>query len=338
MTWRVGWLLGTTALIFSALPGCKLCELFHNHNGGDSPGDDKKAITKKSDGLVKIERPAPEPYAIAKHGDPASLASQRDGAWLPREKPDPNGGPDSEPRPAATDAKSGSSPAGQAKREPLVEALQCILEGRHKEALAHLEAYDPETQVFYLRALPTLTIMARKRLDEFTTAEAAVLNDQLQSLLTTLRPRTDLVIERMCYCAWVKNFGMYQPLEEGHCFVASEQPGQPGELVRLYVELRNFASVPLGSGFETKLASRIEIRDAQGKMVWESDFDAEKRQLRTLSRLNDFFSTYNFMTPNLPPGTYQLVLTIADETVPGARRVAERSLEFRVAPGSTRAR
>ena len=120
--------------------------------------------------------------------------------------------------------------------------------------------------------------------------------------------------------------------------MAADRPGDPGELVRLYVEVRNFASVPQGGYFETRLSSRIEIRDGQGKTVWANDFDQEKKPLRTLSRLSDFYYLYCFVTPHLPAGTYQLVLLLADETIAGSRRVAQKSHEFRVTPLSARGR
>ena len=332
MTRRVSSMLLSALLSCTGVPGCawfKCCQ---------SPGDD--GLQKDDKPLRTNHAATMEPRAEVKPGDPVSLAAQREGSPIPREKPNAGEKPDTIAQYGSTTmppAEGSAITAGKAKREPLVDALQCFLEGRHKEALALLQAYDADTQVFYLRVLPTLTLLAHKRVNDLTATEVAVLNDQLQNLLTTLRPRTELTIDRMCYCESVKNFGIYQPLDEGHAFVAAESSGQPGELVRLYVELRNFASVPSGSAFETRLSSRIEIRDSQGTTVWWADhFDHERKQMRTLSRLTDFCATYLFVTPNLPPGAYQLVLMIADETMPGVRRVAQKSLEFRITSVGTR--
>jgi hypothetical protein len=223
------------------------------------------------------------------------------------------------------------------KHSPLAEALECILDDRHQDALRHLAAYDAETQEFYLSILPTLTIFGKKHFNQLTSEEVAVLNDQLQSLLTKLRPKTDLVIDRMCCCEWVKAFGIFQPTEETRAFVGPAGD-RPGDLVQLYVEVRNFASVPRGSCFETRLASTIEIRDARGEKVHFLDFKDGKEPLKSLTRLNDYYNTYSFPVPNLPPGTYQLVLQIADETVPGTRRVAQKTIEFRITPLSVRGR
>jgi hypothetical protein len=339
MAWRVGWLLLGAGLSFVSLPGCNLFGCCRHVDPSDGGGQEKQIALDQFLKLHELQMAfvlPDEPLAIAKSGSTYTFASP-----IPQEKPDPGGGPEAvEPRLGPPEHVAASQPPapGLTKREPLVEALQCILEDRHKEALAHLQAFDAETQEFYLRILPALTILARKRLDNFTSQEVAVLNEQLQSLLATLRPRTELIIERMCYCVAVKSFGVYLPLEEGHTFAAGDRPGL-GEPVRLYAEVRNFASVPFGNGFETHLRSRLEIRNSEGKIVWENDkFIDEKEPVRTSSRLSDFYNTYWFATPPLPPGTYQLVLLVADETLPGTRRVAERSLEFRVTPSGMRAR
>ncbi len=150
--------------------------------------------------------------------------------------------------------------------------------------------------------------------------------------------RAELAIDQMCYCAGVpKSYGFYQPLAEGHAFVAPAGD-RPGEIVRLYVELRNFASVQRDGCFETRLCSTIEIRDAKGQQVHPTlDFKKnEATPLRVLTRLNDYYNCYTFLAPPLPAGTYQLVLHIADETIPGTRRVAQKTLEFRVTPVGAR--
>lgn len=214
------------------------------------------------------------------------------------------------------------------KREPVVEALHCILNGQHNEALNHLREYDQATQDLFLRLLPPIAQLSQKSLEHLNPPEVAVLHETLQTLLTTLRPRTELTIDKMCYCEWVKGYGVYRPVAEGHVF-QSATSYTPGELVQLYVELRNVASERRGEYFETKLTSSVEIHDARGEKKWPLRFD-EKDPFRTRTLLNDFFNVYSFHVPNLPPGTYLLTVQIADETRTELRRTARRSLEFRV--------
>ena len=276
---------------------------------------------------------------LTRTGDPPGLALKNE----PNRPPQVDVPPASEgtaahcdpPPPVAAPqgpAPSNTTPltAPREKRWPLVEALQCILDDRHQDALRYLEAYDAETQKFYLRILPPLTAVAQKGISELSPQEVAVLNEQLHSLLIKLRPYSEFGIGRMCYCDWIINYGIYHPLAEGHAFAAPTSE-RPGELVELYVELVNFASVPRGVFFETKLSSMIEIYNARGEKVRVLKFKQEEEPpVQSLSRLNDFHNVYSFVVPDLPRGPYQLVLQVADETIPGSRRVARKSLEFRI--------
>jgi hypothetical protein len=216
------------------------------------------------------------------------------------------------------------------KHSALALALQCMLDDEHQEALQHLQGYDQETQEFFLRILPTLTVFAKKRLDQLTPTEVAVLNDQLHNLMVTLRPRSELVIDKMCYCESVKSFGVFAPLQDGHPFLVALKD-RPGELVQLYVELKNFSSELRDGRYETKLSSSIEIRDARNEKVWSYTYDDSKQPRRSLSRPSDYFIPYSFCVPQeLPEGTYRLMVQIVDETMPD-HRVARKELPFRVA-------
>ena len=149
------------------------------------------------------------------------------------------------------------------KHEPLAEALNCFLDNKHDEALRHLQAYDAETQDLFLRLLPALSILSKKKLTDLSAAEVAVLHEHFYSLVGTLRTRTPLIIDKCCFCEWVKVYGDYKPLPEGHAFAAATA-NHPGELVQLYVELRNFANELRQGWFVTRYSSSIEICDSAG--------------------------------------------------------------------------
>ncbi len=224
------------------------------------------------------------------------------------------------------------------KREPLAEALQCMLDNKHEEALRHLQAYDADTQDLFQQLLPAMSILSKKKLSELSAAEVAVLHEQLYTLLGTLRPRTTLAIGKVCFCEWVKDYGNYKPLPEGHAF-AAPSANRPGELVQLYVELRNFVSEQRHGAFETRLSSSVEICDGRGELMWSSPpFEDEKYPIRRRTQLHDWFNNYSFHVPkSLPPGTYRLTIQVTDETIPESRRLARQTLEFRVAPALLRA-
>src|SRR5581483_1631178 len=197
------------------------------------------------------------------------------------------------------------------------------------DALKHLQHYDRPTQELFLRLLPPLAMLSRKSFDQLSAQDVAVLNEQLQALLLSLRPRCELAIDKMCFCEWAKSYGIYKPLADGHMFHASD--GQrPGELVQVYVELRNFACERREGHYETRLASSVEIRDHKGEQVWFYRFDKRQENLRSRTLLHDYSNNYSFYVPHIPPGTYTLTIQVADETRPEARRIAQKSLEFRV--------
>jgi hypothetical protein len=222
------------------------------------------------------------------------------------------------------------------KHEPLAEALNCFLDNKHDEALRHLQAYDAETQDLFLRLLPAMSILSKKKLTELSAAEVAVLHEQLYSLASTLRTRTPLTIDKCCFCEWVKGYGDYKPLPEGHAFGAATA-NRVGDLVQLYVELRNFANEPRQGWYVTRFSSSVEICDSRGELAWSNRFDDETKPIRSRTQLHDWYNNYLFHIPkNLPPGTYRLTIQVADETIPESRRVARQTLELRVAPPTFR--
>jgi hypothetical protein len=132
-------------------------------------------------------------------------------------------------------------------------------------------------------------------------------------------------------CKEVRGYGWYVPLPDSHQFLAGTSE-RIGEQVKLYVELKNFASEATKDGeYITKLSCALELRDAT-KVVWSTKFEGSETTLRRSARLNDLYIPYGFYVPAVAPGTYQLTLRIADETNPKAVRVASKSMEFRVTP------
>jgi hypothetical protein len=153
------------------------------------------------------------------------------------------------------------------------------------------------------------------------------------ALLDTLRPRAELVINKMCFCDSIKAFGVYKPLPEGHVFQAGTR-ARPGDLVQVYVELRNIGSEPRDSYHETRLSSYVEICDAQDprkEPLWKYRFADSKQPIRSRSSLHDYYNNYSFYVPPiLPAGSYLLTIRVTDETRPEAPRSARHSLEFHV--------
>jgi len=221
--------------------------------------------------------------------------------------------------------------------EPVVKAWQCMLEGRHPDAIKHLSAYDNEKQELFLRLLPPLTTLVKKRIQDLTAEEVAVLHKQFTAMLDDLRPRCELQISKMCYCKEVRGFANYDALPDHYPFLGG-LADRIGEKVQLYIELKNFASEPTKDGdFLTRLTCSLELTDSTGKQVWQKRVEGRETTLLRRMRLNDFHARYIFFAPAIPAGTYRLTLYVADETDPARIRRTSRSLEFRVTPVANQA-
>ncbi len=317
------------------------------------PADSQFKVQDQSPSTITIEKPA-ETKIEAKMpvgprlsdsvvGKPTGLPrleKQNQTEYIPK-PPNPGvaGVVRVEPEPGEKTQVEPQSPvvpvqAIDAKRDhvALLRALELMFTDRPREAIKYLQVYDKDTQEIFLRLLPPLTIFVRKSLDEMSPQEIAVIDQQLNGLLQKIRPRSELQISQMAYCKRIRGFGSYDSLPDNHTFLTGVE-NRPGELVQLYVELKNFVSEPSKTNeYVTKLSCAIELHDTNNRKVWSHHFDRNETTHRRAARLTDFYSNYSFYVPNLPAGTYQLTVQIVDETLPEFRRIARKSLDFRASP------
>lgn len=208
---------------------------------------------------------------------------------------------------------------------PILAAFRCYLDRRPADAIALLSGYDKTNQDWLLCLLPLAARMTEGSLDRVNAKEAAVLLDQLNGLAEPLRARAPLFIDRICFCKTIESFGNYEPLPKDHSFRA-------GELVHVYVELRNFTNVKIERGsndvlFVPNLDSKIEISNFGGELMFT---DAVRRgpPERTSSPRHDYFDGYQFsLPPKLKPGSYTLRIVVTD--VP-TQRTNSKTLDFHV--------
>ncbi len=161
--------------------------------------------------------------------------------------------------------------------------------------------------------------------------DLAVWIESLQTLTIALRFKAQLILDNMCFCRRIENFGQFKPLENA-CF-------QPGEEVHVYVQVRNFASrsVKIG-GYSTALKGKLEIYDEYNRekpfMCWHSELHTDY----SCTLRQDYFVNFRFQVPpKCPPGSYTVFITVEDWTnaAPDANevaklRIARSSLDFRV--------
>jgi hypothetical protein len=222
--------------------------------------------------------------------------------------------------------------------DPLVEAFRCFREGKAREAREHLREVDPSSREVLAVLLPLAARLAELckdgKPDDFSSTV-----DRLERLARALRPNAALTLEKLCYCRRVQKFGVYDPLPDDHAFQAAGE--RPGDLVQVYVELRNFCCQKTGKFNETALAYVLEIYNNKNELVWRQDRPAEVEH--SLSPRRDGHLICYFCVPQqLQPGDYTLCIHVKDvtgltpEQVP-AHRVARRSLPFRVRNSLVRA-
>jgi hypothetical protein len=217
---------------------------------------------------------------------------------------------------------TGGKPAPE---PPLVAALRCFLDNQPAKAVAILQKYDKPNQEMLLGLLPLTVALSRGSLERASPQEVSHYVAQLQSLLRPLLTRTELGIDKMVYCEWIRDFGVYKPLRPGHTFYPP-LGAQPGEPVQVYVELSNVSCVPHGEVFESRLASVVMVRPAGGgKPIWQRDCKDSIPPFLSRTVRRERFLNCSFYVPVIPPGRYELTIEIRDLC---SGRRAERTLPF----------
>ncbi|MFL5327401.1 MAG: hypothetical protein ACJ8C4_00675 [Gemmataceae bacterium] len=149
-------------------------------------------------------------------------------------------------------------------------------------------------------------------------SEVAEVADQLQQVVTTLRGKAALRIEKLNYCRPGKGARGIMNLPDDHAF-------HVGESVEVYMELRNF-SCESKEQCPTQLATVLEIRNEQGIVVSHFEFQRDRADNCTAPR-NDYFHICRFPVQRLNPGQYTLVAKITD--LPTGK-VAEKALPLTI--------
>lgn len=207
---------------------------------------------------------------------------------------------------------------------PILAALREYKNKAPDEARKHLAGLDRFNQEALSFLLPLAVRLSEGGPRQTDPQEIAGVVDQLQGLIDKLRCKAALRIDKLCYCRPVPQparYGVYLPLDEA-------QPFRQGELLELYMELRNFSCEARDKKYTVHLSVTIEIRDERGTVVEPMKFERDKPDVGHTPR-QDYFHICRFPVPGIAPGTYTLVARVTD--VPTGRS-AERALPLRVAP------
>jgi len=247
--------------------------------------------------------------------------------------------------PPLTEASEPPPPALQARsdypqKEQLLDVLHYFLTDQPGIAIELLKGYDPAKQLILETLLPVLDGLSRQNglnrrpQDPLTPEEVAGIQSVIDQLSVKLKPSSNLIITKMCFCKSIKAFAMYDPWPEDHIFRASSNAWSlDGDVVQVYVELRNFLCEPHDSYHEIHLSSSVKITDPRdpAKPIWFKRFDDSKQPpVRSRAQLHDYFCRYYFAVPHLPQGEYTMTIQVVDETFPDKPRTDEKSLRIRV--------
>jgi len=205
-----------------------------------------------------------------------------------------------------------------------VRAFLDIIEGRPDAAVVQVSShFDKPTQELLLVMLPLIARLSEGGINKAKPEDLSPLLNQIESAWEVVGPRAALSIEKMCYAQHLDQarFGVYQQLSEDHAF-------RPGELVELYVELRNFSSERRDRFYEIHLERYLEIRDSSGQVRWQLPIPDRVVTDKSLSPRHDHFISYRFFLPSiLRKGQYTLHVRVTDTPT---QRTAERSLNLQV--------
>jgi len=263
----------------------------------------------------------PDPYPRAPSPPGAVPAARSEPAPLPPLPARPPGEPDAfAPFPPA--------PA----EPPVLAALRAFADNHPDRGIDALKGLDKPNQEFVLAVLPVLVRGSQLKFAAADPQDVAALVEQLQTAAARLEARAALRVDKILFCRKVDGFGRYSPWPEGLPYRASG-------LAELYVEIGHLISEPAanGDGYVTRLVSSLEIRDANGRLVEQTDPEDRRRtvtvarterEVRSKSPLQDFHIVYRIPVP-AQPGVYTVTVEIRSPT--GGRVVRSRPVEFRVA-------
>jgi hypothetical protein len=217
---------------------------------------------------------------------------------------------------------------------PSVQILRGLLDHHPEEEInEQLKPYDPATREAMLLLLTSIAQLEQDGgIARLSPRDLAAWTDRLNTLTATLRSRSQLILERTCFCSSINNFGDFTPLPAEHTFF------HPGELAHVYVQARNLSSRRRGEKYMTVLKARLEIFDENSRESPPIMWNSPPREDVSASPRQDYYINFRFQVPaSHPAGLYTLRITVEDWTdvPPGAKsvpewRIAHCTLDFRV--------
>lgn len=170
-------------------------------------------------------------------------------------------------------------------------------------------------------------VQASRNAAKHPDTQADALLDAIDSYRDQIKRHADLRVPNVALCIAADSFGVYKPYPPEQLVAGSEKLD-----VVVYCEIANFASQKTPEGnFRTRLASQVEVLDADGRSV----ATLSRKQFEDLSRnqREDFFLGEVVKLPSsLDPGEYTLRVMIEDR---GSGRFSSGSTRFTLRPSAS---
>jgi hypothetical protein len=221
----------------------------------------------------------------------------------------------------ATSAATGSEAHTQ---KQVYLRLLYLMAGMDEQALLPIEGVDPAEEEFWKNTLWAVSNYFDRESIPQGVDRATETVKRLTMAANRLRHQAALEVTHLAFCRRINSFGNYEVFP-GH----PNYEFKPGQAVLLYCEVENFESQRDGETYRTVLRSSVEITDAQGRTVWQQQFEPTVDQCQ--NRRSDFFLTFGgsgkLRIPQSNPGTYMLKLTVEDQL---AGKIGQATISFRI--------
>lgn len=217
----------------------------------------------------------------------------------------------------------GASPELQRQylRRHLNLRLLRLVADQRAEAQEPIPGLDPVDQEFWNSVFWGLSNYLDHEGIVDPTERAALTAAQFQAAARHLQSTARLELKNVAFCHRIDGFGSFERFERDEF--------QAGVPVLVYAEVRNFSSEPTTDGrFLTTLRSTVEIVRIGVQQVPVDRMTFEPTEDRSRSPRTDFYNSYKINLPtNLPPGPYQLRLTVEDES---SGKIATQTMNFSI--------
>jgi hypothetical protein len=221
----------------------------------------------------------------------------------------------------------GASPELQREylRKHINLRLLRLVADQRAEAQAPIPGLDPVDQEFWNSVFWGLSNYLDNEGLVDPTERAAATAAQFQAAARHLQSTARLELKSVAFCHRIDGFGAFERFERDEF--------QAGVPVLVYAEVRNFSSEPTTDGrYLTTLRSTVDIvRVGIGVGVQQAPVDRmtfEPTEDRSRSPRTDFYNSYKINLPaTLPPGPYQMRLTVEDES---SGKIATQTLNFSI--------